>query len=143
MQEQRRMRDQQEEQDVVQGVPAAQVSGGGHVQERVPVRPAVKLVQDPLPTPGTAAAAPSPAPAQQQQQRQQQPAPPATSAPPAAATTPASAATTPSVRGPAAFSATVGGGLQTVTGPRPDATALGGRQTPPAPGRGQQQLRGR
>lgn len=44
MQEQRRVRDQQEEQDVVQGVQATQMSLGRHVQERVAVRPPVQLV---------------------------------------------------------------------------------------------------
>jgi len=139
VQEQRRVRDQQEEQDVVQGVPAAQMSGGGHVQERVTVRPAIQLVQDPLPAPGTAAA-PSPP-------QQQQPAPTAATPAPATATlaSATTTTTTPAVRGPA-FPATVGGRLQDVAGPGPHASAsadVGRRQTSPAPGRGQQQLRGR
>jgi len=137
VQEQRRVCDQQEKQDVVQGVPAAQMSGGGHVQERVTVRPAIQLVQDPLPAPGTAAAPSTP--------QQQQPAPTAATPAPATATLASATTTTPVVRGPA-FPATVGGRLQNVAGPRPHASAsadVGRRQTSSAPGRGQQQLRGR
>jgi len=129
VQEQRRVRDQQKEQDVVQGVQVAQVSGGGHVEEWVPVRPAVQLVQDTLLAPGTATAAPPPP--------QQQPAPTATPAP-AAATT-ASATTTPAVRG-SAFSAAaaVGSWLQNFARPGPHAAASAAvdrRQTPSALGR--------
>lgn len=50
------MRDRQEESDVVQGVPAQEVSGRGHVEERLALRPPIQLVQSPLPGPATAAA---------------------------------------------------------------------------------------
>ena len=52
MQERRHVRHQQEEPDVVQGLPTAQVPPGGHVQERLPLRPPLKLVQNPLPPSG-------------------------------------------------------------------------------------------
>ena len=57
VQEPGHLRDQQEEPHVVQGVSAAQVPAGGHVQERLAVRPQVQLVQDPLPAAGAAAPA--------------------------------------------------------------------------------------
>lgn len=49
------MCDRQEESDVVQGVPAQEVSGRGHVEERLALRPPFQLVQDPLPGPAAAA----------------------------------------------------------------------------------------
>lgn len=55
VQEQRRMRHQQEEPDGVQSVPAAQVPHGRHVQVRLSLRPPLQLVQDTLPAAGTAA----------------------------------------------------------------------------------------
>ena len=42
------LRHRQEEQNLLQGLPAAQVSHGRDVQVRLSVRKAVKLVQDPL-----------------------------------------------------------------------------------------------
>lgn len=56
------MRNQQEESNGVQGVPTEEVPDGGHVEERLALRPTFELVQDSLPAPGTAAAArPTPA----------------------------------------------------------------------------------
>nr|CAH7739017.1 unnamed protein product [Callosobruchus chinensis] len=57
MQEQRRVRDQQEESNSMQGVPIAQVPAGWHVKERQPIRPQVQLVQDSLSAARTTTAA--------------------------------------------------------------------------------------
>jgi hypothetical protein len=46
---------QQEEPDIVQGVPSEEVFDGGDVQEWFPVRTTIQLVQDTLSTAGTAA----------------------------------------------------------------------------------------
>jgi len=54
MQAQRRLCDQQEEPNGLQGVPAAQVPPRGDVQEWFPLRSQVQLVQDPLPVAGAA-----------------------------------------------------------------------------------------
>ena len=54
VQEQRGVRDQQEEPDVVQSVPPEEVPDGGHVQERLALRTQEQLVQDTLPPPGAA-----------------------------------------------------------------------------------------
>lgn len=123
----------------------AQVSGGGYVKERFPVRTAVQLVQDPLFAPGTAAAAPP-------------------TSPPAAAaahtSTPITTAapvapdgnqlrernglTFPTAVAPA-FSHDGGAAAVTPAGARPDPTVPVGHrcQAPFASGRGQQQLRDR
>jgi hypothetical protein len=42
------VRHQQEEPDVVQGLPPAQVSAGRNVQKRKPLRPTLQLVQTAL-----------------------------------------------------------------------------------------------
>ena len=52
LQERRPVRHQQEEPDVVQGLPSAQVPPGGDVQERLPLRQTLQLVQNPLPAAG-------------------------------------------------------------------------------------------
>ena len=53
VQERRSVRHQQEEPDFVQGLSIAQVPPCGHVQERLPLRPTIQLVQDSLPPAGT------------------------------------------------------------------------------------------
>jgi hypothetical protein len=57
VQKQRRVHHQQEESDVVQGVSAEEVPDGWDVEEWFPVRAAVQLVQDTLPSARTAATA--------------------------------------------------------------------------------------
>jgi len=52
VQEQRPVRDQQKEPDVLQGMSTAQVSGGGDVKEWIALRPPLQLVQDSLPAAG-------------------------------------------------------------------------------------------
>jgi len=53
MQKRWRLRDQQEESYRLQGMSLAEVPNGGHVQIRLPLRPALQLVQDTLPATGT------------------------------------------------------------------------------------------
>ena len=55
VQKRRPVRHQQEEPDVVQGLPPPQVPAGGHVQERLPLRPPLQLVQIALPHAGARA----------------------------------------------------------------------------------------
>lgn len=55
VQEPREMRHHQEEQNLLQGVSAEEVSGGGDVQEWFKIRPKIKLVQDTLSSARTAA----------------------------------------------------------------------------------------
>lgn len=54
LQTQRRLRDQQEESHRVQGLSAAQVPAGGHVQEWITLWPPFQLVQDTLSAAGAA-----------------------------------------------------------------------------------------
>ncbi|CAH1997677.1 unnamed protein product [Acanthoscelides obtectus] len=56
MQEQRRMRNQQEEPHCVQSLPTEEMLVGRHVQERKSIRQTVKLVQNPLLAAGKVAA---------------------------------------------------------------------------------------
>ena len=49
------MHHQQEEPDIVQSVSSEEVCGSGHVQERLPVRASLQLVQDTLPAAGATA----------------------------------------------------------------------------------------
>ena len=53
MQKQRGMRHQQEEPNFLQSLPTPEVPVCRYVQERLPLRPQIQLVQDPLPPPGT------------------------------------------------------------------------------------------
>ncbi|KAG5895702.1 hypothetical protein JTB14_021395 [Gonioctena quinquepunctata] len=62
MQKQRRVHHQQEKSHSLQSLPPQKVPHGGHVQERLPIRQKIQLVQNPLPPPRTTTAA------QQQQQ---------------------------------------------------------------------------
>lgn len=54
VQEQREVRDHQEEPYFLQGLQTEEVLGGGNVQERLSLREEVQLVQDPLPAAGAA-----------------------------------------------------------------------------------------